>query len=98
VRPAAILLALIAVEIGLGAGTWVTRYGWPSWLGDFAFAAGYTVVEGSRPQAWITTAHVATGSLILAASLLVALRSLRLAWNSSHRTTRQEPLLMEAAR
>jgi cytochrome c oxidase assembly protein subunit 15 len=94
-RPAAALVLLIVVEIALGAGTWVLKYGWPAWLGDFGFAAAYTVVEGSRLQAWITTAHVATGSLILAGSLLVALRSLRFAWNASHAGLPRRPRLAE---
>jgi cytochrome c oxidase assembly protein subunit 15 len=98
VRPVVALAGLIVLEIGLGAGTWVTKYGWPGWLGDFGFAAGYTVVEGGRLQAWITTAHVATGSLILASSLLVALRAIRLAWNRSHTRVQPEPWLAEAAR
>ena len=34
---------------------------------------------GRRTQAWVTTGHVATGSLILVTSLLIALRSLLLA-------------------
>ena len=54
-------------------------------MGDYSFAAGYIVNADSRPQAWITTAHVATGSLVLVTSLLLALRSARLAWRSSRR-------------
>jgi cytochrome c oxidase assembly protein subunit 15 len=77
-RPAAALWVLIGVEIGLGAATWITKYGPPLWLSRFDWAASYLVVADSRPQAWITTAHVATGSLILAISLLVALRAARL--------------------
>jgi cytochrome c oxidase assembly protein subunit 15 len=97
-RPATGLLALIFLEIGLGAGTWITRYGWPSWFGDYGFAAGYTVTADSPAQAWITTAHVATGSLILAASLLVALRALRLAWRGGHKQAPSGALHWEAAR
>jgi cytochrome c oxidase assembly protein subunit 15 len=83
VRPATSLLALVCLEICLGGATWVMKYGWPSWFADYGFAAGYTVAAESRASAWTTTAHVATGSLILATSLLVALRSARFAWRSA---------------
>jgi heme a synthase len=81
-RPAGALVGLVLLEICLGASTWVTKYGMPGWLGGWGFAAAYTVAADSRSQAWITTAHVATGSLILATSVLISLRSLRYAWNT----------------
>ena len=60
------------------SATWIVKYGWPAWLGELRLGAD---IRRSRPkaalQALITTAHVATGSLILATSLLVALRSCR---------------------
>jgi cytochrome c oxidase assembly protein subunit 15 len=96
-RPAFGLLGLILLEISLGGATWVTKYGWPNWLADYGFAAGYTVAADSRPQAWITTAHVATGSLILATSLLVALRSARFARGGSLAAA-QGSWLVETAR
>jgi cytochrome c oxidase assembly protein subunit 15 len=96
-RPAMGLLSLILVQIGLGGATWVAKYGWPSWLADFGFAAAYTVTADSRPQAWLTTAHVAAGSLILATSLLIALRSARFAHGTS-RPTPQTSWLAEVAR
>ncbi|MGD9723681.1 MAG: heme A synthase [Pirellulales bacterium] len=98
VRPALALVALLLVQLGLGSGAWVTKYGWPSWLSDYGFAAGYTVTADSALQAWITTAHVATGSLILAASLLVALRSVRFAWHNVPSAHSADSWLMEAAR
>jgi cytochrome c oxidase assembly protein subunit 15 len=76
----------------------VSKYGWPTWFADYGFAAGHTVVADSAHQAWITTAHVATGSLILATSLLVALRSVRFAWRGAHESASAEPWLLEAAR
>jgi cytochrome c oxidase assembly protein subunit 15 len=97
VRPTAGLLFLIVLQIALGADTWVSKYGWPTWFADYGFAAEYTVVADSAHQAWVTTAHVAAGSLILATSLLVALRSVRYAWRSTHETSQAEPWLLEAA-
>jgi heme a synthase len=78
VRPAVGLSLLILLQIGLGLGTWIVKYGWPIWLGGGEHLAGFVVQAESSLQAQITTAHVATGSLILGVSLVVALRSWRL--------------------
>lgn len=77
-RPARWLAVLVTVQIALGCATWILKYGWPAWLSQYSWAAGYVITRESLVQASITTAHVATGSLILVASLTVALRSWRL--------------------
>lgn len=77
-RPAARLLFQICLQLSLGAGTWIVKYGWPAWMSDFGFAASHVVSADSFAQIVIATAHVAIGSLILATSLLVALRTARL--------------------
>lgn len=78
-RPAIALIGLILVQICLGAGTWLTHYGPPTWLADkVAWLARYTVEAGSLLQVHVTTAHVAVGSLILGTTVALALRSLRL--------------------
>ncbi len=97
-RPATGLVGLILLEISLGAATWITKYGWPTWLGDYEWAAGYTVLEGSLPQAMTATAHVAIGSVILATSLVVAMRSVRLARRTPRAAVAGGTWLMEAAR
>jgi len=78
-RPAARLMIQILLQVTLGAGTWIVKYGWPAWMSDYGFAAAHVVSADSPMQILIATAHVAIGSLILATSLLVALRSARLA-------------------
>jgi cytochrome c oxidase assembly protein subunit 15 len=78
-RPAARLLFQICLQVTLGACTWIVKYGWPAWMSDFGFAAAHVVSADSFAQILVATAHVAIGSLILATSLLVALRSARLA-------------------
>jgi len=79
IRQPVLLLGLIMLfQIGLGVGTWVVKYGWPL-LGDsYAMSAQYLVVNESLLQSFITTLHVATGSLILAIAAVVCLRCLRL--------------------
>lgn len=84
VRPGVALLALLGLQLVLGAGTWVAKYNWPAWMGDYAFAAGHVVAAESSHQVWMTTAHVATGSLILATSMLVTMRAARLSWHHTH--------------
>jgi cytochrome c oxidase assembly protein subunit 15 len=78
-RPARALAALTLVQLNLGGAAWVVKYGWPAWVAEYDWAAGFVVSRNSPAQALITTAHVATGSLILAVSLTLALRAIRLA-------------------
>lgn len=84
-RPAIALLGLIGLQLALGAATWVTNYGWPSWFADHYGAAHFVVVSKGFWQANLTTAHVAVGSLIPVTSLLASLRMLRLAHFGSRR-------------
>lgn len=76
--PAVSLALLVLLQLSLGAATWVVKYGWPAWLGEYTWTAGYTVQREDFVSSIIVTAHVAIGSLILATSLLVALRAFRL--------------------
>lgn len=76
--PAIALAALVLMQISLGAATWVVKYGWPTWLGEHTWTAGYTVHHEDFTSSLVVTAHVAIGSLILATSVLVALRAFRL--------------------
>jgi cytochrome c oxidase assembly protein subunit 15 len=78
-RPATALVLLVVAQLNLGAMTWVTKYGWPAWLSGFEFAAGYVAKAEAPAQIWSATAHVAMGSMVLASSLLLALRAGRLA-------------------
>lgn len=77
-RPAWALVGLVVAQLLLGATTWVVKYSWPWWLADYAWAAHFTIQQQSMSQALTVTAHVATGSLVLATSVMLALRSVRL--------------------
>ena len=61
-------LACCSLQLELGLGTWVAKYGWPAWAWRSANSSlGGLHGDGREPlQAWVTTLHVATGSLILA--------------------------------
>lgn len=76
--PVGLLAALILVQVALGGATWVVKYGWPDFVAQYAFAAPHTIQAKSLFQALIVTSHVATGSLILAMSVMVFARSVRL--------------------
>lgn len=78
-RPVSAMFVLIGIQLSLGAATWVVNYAWPNWIADFGWSLGYTTIEAKGLwQSLIVTAHAAVGSLILAVSVLVATRSMRL--------------------
>ena len=73
-RPPRLLLALLAVQVLLGCGTWVLKYALPGGLfSETSGFAGWTNTAGGPLQAFVVTAHVATGSLILGSSVWAAL-------------------------
>lgn len=74
---------LIGLQLALGAATWVAKYSWPEWFDQFHFAAAHVVQSKSLPQALTVTAHVANGSLILAASAVLAAKSMGLHFHNS---------------
>jgi cytochrome c oxidase assembly protein subunit 15 len=74
-RPVAVLAGLAALQMMLGPATWVLKYGWPMGLAEYSWFAGYTVQAQGMVQAMIVTAHVATGSLLLALAVVVVLRA-----------------------
>jgi len=96
-RPAGFLAAVVLVQIILGGTTWLLKYGWPAGLLGAEPLAGWTNTAGTLVPSLIVTAHVATGSLVLGVSLMVALRSLRLLAPVSKAISLQ-PCVLEAAR
>lgn len=83
-RPAAGLIGLVALQILLGVGTWAVNYGWPTILEWVPGSADYLLRTKGFADSIIVTAHVATGSLILAVSAMLTtrlwrVRSLRIA-------------------
>lgn len=79
-RPAAIGLAVaLLVQLILGAGAWVTRFGYPP--------AGYVAVQQAPEQILFRTAHAVAAMFVLMMSVQVAVRVLRLSWLSRNRHT-----------
>jgi hypothetical protein len=66
------------IQLLLGAGTWVTNYGFPAWFLDYFWAIPYTVKAEGFLQVVTTTAHVAFGALNLVTASSLALWSFRL--------------------
>lgn len=77
-RPGLVLVGLVGLQILLGVGTWVVNYGWPGFLGEVPGSTGYLIQAKGFVDSIVVTAHVATGSLILAVSTLLLLRLLRI--------------------
>lgn len=73
-RPGAALVGLLALQILLGVGTWVVNYGWPSILAWLPGSSGFLLTAKGFVDSIIVTAHVATGSLILALTTLLLVR------------------------
>jgi cytochrome c oxidase assembly protein subunit 15 len=70
--PAALLALLTIVQLGLGAGAWVTKFGF----------GGYVAVYGSLVQDVVRTAHVLCGMLLFVTSVVLTVRVARLEWLS----------------
>lgn len=76
-RTAALLASLLFAQLLLGGLTWLENYGWFFGAETRAIAAAHTVQAHSQLQTLVTTAHVAMGSLIVALSVVLTLRSFR---------------------
>lgn len=72
------LVATLTLQVLLGAATWVSKYGYPPGLESLASLQSQPFVAGGTWQAGLATAHMATGSLILGISVMLAARACRL--------------------
>ena len=64
---------LVLCQIGLGIGTWLVKYNWPTWLPAVQALDRFVIQDKGLAQGLVTTAHVAMGSLILAAAFAMSL-------------------------
>lgn len=78
-RPAGWLGLLVALQIGLGIATWIVNYALP-WSEVNRSLAAYTISAKGYWESMIVTAHMATGSLIIAVASVAALRAWRSSW------------------
>jgi cytochrome c oxidase assembly protein subunit 15 len=69
---------LIFVQLLMGIGTWVLKFGWPAGLGNNKYLADHLVVTQGWFQSHVVTGHVAMGSVILVMAAVLTTRLLRL--------------------
>ncbi|MEX1229970.1 MAG: COX15/CtaA family protein [Planctomycetaceae bacterium] len=65
-RPAWGLLGLVATQILLGIGAWITKFGFAS--------LGYVAIHESPPQVLFRSAHTVVGMLLFMTSIVLAVR------------------------
>ncbi|GIW99572.1 MAG: cytochrome oxidase assembly protein [Pirellulaceae bacterium] len=78
-RPAMALVGLVLVQLALGGGTWIVNYALP-WQELNKMLASYTIHAKGFVESLIITAHMATGSLILAVTAVTVARAWRCRW------------------
>jgi cytochrome c oxidase assembly protein subunit 15 len=71
--PAGLLALLTIVQLALGAGAWVTKFGFE----------GYVAIYGSLLQDLVRTSHVLCGMLLFVTTVVLTVRIARLLWLSS---------------
>ena len=72
-RPAALLVWLVLMQIGLGLGTWIVNYALP-WEDLSPQLSAYIISAKGYWESMVVTMHQATGSLIIAVSTMIAAR------------------------
>ena len=69
----ALVTVLVLCQIALGVGTWLVKYNWPTWLPAVAAFDRFVIQDKGLVQGLVTTAHVAMGSIIVAASCAISI-------------------------
>ncbi len=77
------LVALIGVQILLGASSWIVKYGMPSWATQLIGETGHFNRASDFASAAILAGHGAIGALIVAVSVVIAVRVVRLRLGAS---------------
>jgi cytochrome c oxidase assembly protein subunit 15 len=67
------LVALLFVQVLLGASSWVVKYGMPAWTRPLIGETGHFNRESDLASAAIVAGHGAVGALIVACSVVIAL-------------------------
>lgn len=85
--PAAMLGLLVVVQLALGAGAWVTKFGF----------GGNVAVYGSAAQVWMRTSHVLTGMLLFMTAVVLAVRIARLTWLARDPASTTSPVALDGS-
>jgi cytochrome c oxidase assembly protein subunit 15 len=73
------LVLIVAVQLGFGVLTWLSKYATPQWASDLIAPSGTATLADGWWQAHVVTAHQATGSLLLVLTLVTTMIVWRLA-------------------
>ncbi len=65
-RSAMQVIGIVCLQLVLGAGAWVTRFGLPQ--------TGFVATAGSQGQVWFRTAHTVGGMLLFASAVVAVVR------------------------
>jgi cytochrome c oxidase assembly protein subunit 15 len=85
-RPVIGLDFCMVLQLVLGCATWIVNYWWPTWTLGLGMSDLFPLVETKGwLQSTITTAHAATGSLILGLSVFLVLRAQRVRYAAAYR-------------
>ena len=82
-RLAGMMIALVVLQLALGAATWVVKYSVPSWASGWFSNSAMVIRDGGWLQTNIITAHVAIGSALLGTTIALALYAHRLPTRSA---------------
>ena len=74
------LVALIVVQIVLGASTWWVKYGLPAWVTALVGPRNYLNRASDVVSTVIITSHVAVGALLAVIALSITLLAARRLW------------------
>jgi cytochrome c oxidase assembly protein subunit 15 len=85
-RLAGMMIALVVLQLALGAATWVVKYSVPSWASGWVSNSAMVIRDGGWLQTNIITAHVAIGSALLGTTIALALYAHR--WLTSSAAVR----------
>ena len=89
-RSAMSILGLILFQVLLGAGAWVTRFGFPT--------TGYVATARSLEQTWLRTSHTIVGMILFATSVVAVARALRVSSLVSVPNIASSPIVAVPAR
>lgn len=64
--------AVVLLQVGLGIGAWLTKYGSPAWAGTWLTTMMGANQAGGLAQTHVVTGHSANGSLLLGLSVALA--------------------------
>lgn len=76
-RLTGLLAAVVVVQLSLGGGTWLLKYGCPGWARELVPATMDAVIADGMLQTQVVTAHSAIGSLIIGLAVAATAYALR---------------------